>query len=285
MAADLPLYAYLNQEFLPLKSATLHVSDLAIQRGYGVFDFIKVEGKQPLFLQNYLDRFYSSAGELNLKVPCTKQELKATIFDLVQKNDLGTSGLKMILTGGYSENGFDPVVPNLLIQQQSLTLPGKEMVENGIKVITHEYVRELPEVKTINYTMGIRLQKTVKEKGAADVLYHTNGAVSEFPRCNFFIVKQDGTVATPSQNILRGITRKNVLSLAARKFKAVEEEITLEDVLQAKEAFLTSTTKRVVPIVKVDEAVIGEGKPGEVTLSLLQDLIEFEGSYIRDSNE
>src|SRR5690606_31992860 len=119
-------------------------------------------------------------------------------------------------------------------------------------------------------------QKKMIEQGAADVLYHMRGEVSEFPRCNFFLVKQDGTVATPSKNILHGVTRKHVLELAAKKFTVKEETITMDDVHQAREAFLTSTTKRIIPIVQVDDTLIGEGKPGTTTLTLLQDLIALE---------
>ncbi|WP_439883153.1 aminotransferase class IV [Pontibacter sp. MBLB2868] len=280
MAEKPTLFAYLNSSFIPLSEACLHVSDLAIQRGYGVFDFIKVKGRKPLFLQQYLDRFHNSAGALYLRVPFQKQMLTTLIEELVHKNDLDTSGLKIILTGGYSENGYDPAEPNLLIQQQPLLLPPDELIQKGIKIITHEYVRELPQVKTINYTMGIRLQKAIREQEADEVLYHTNGIVTEFPRCNFFIVKQDGTVATPKHNVLPGITRRSVLELASKKYKVVEGEITLDEVYKAKEVFLTSTTKRILPIVKIGEKAIGRGIPGNVTLDLLQDLIAMEETYL-----
>jgi len=108
------------------------------------------------------------------------------------------------------------------------------------------------------------------------VLYHQNNIVSEFPRCNFFIVKKDNTVMTPADNVLHGITRKNILKLAASRYSSGEGTITMEDIHQAKEVFLTSTTKRIVPIVQVNDTLIGDGKPGSVSLSLLNDLIALE---------
>jgi branched-chain amino acid aminotransferase len=236
----------------------------------------------PLFVDDYLARFYGSATMMDLPVPLKEEELKAVINQLILKNNLGLSGVKMILTGGYSANGYDLADPNLVIIQQPFSLPDQSSLDKGIKIITQEYVREIPAAKTINYTMGIRLIKRIKEQEAEDVLYFKNGAVTEFPRCNFFIVRQDNTVVTPSENVLRGITRKNVLQLAGKKYKTEEGAITLDDIARAKEAFMTSTTKRILPIVQVDDHRIGSGWPGEVSLDLLQDLIKLEkGQVIR----
>jgi len=160
-------------------------------------------------------------------------------------------------------------------------MPSEQQVTEGIKVITHEYIRELARAKTINYSMGIRLIQQVKSKGADDVLYHQNGVVTEFPRSNFFLVKKDGTVVTPALEVLQGITRKNVLNLAAKKFSAQEAEVTLQDIAEAKEAFMTSTTKRVLPIVEIDGKPVGDGKVGEVAKTLLQDLIVLEEEQIQ----
>ncbi|ALI97746.1 aminotransferase class IV [Rufibacter tibetensis] len=280
MLSNHKLYAYLHEEILPLESAYLHVSDLAIQRGYGIFDFFKTHHGQPLFLEDYLNRFYASALLMGLEVPLSEEELVATITGLIQMNGLSESGVKMLLTGGYSENGYNPGPPNLIMMEQPLTLPSEAQVATGIKVITHEYVRELAAAKTINYIVGIKLIQQVKAKGADDVLYHQKGVVSEFPRSNFFLVKEDNTILTPAHEILKGITRKNVLELAGKKYRVEEGTVTLDDIAQAKEAFMTSTTKRVLPIVEVDGNPIGDGKPGTVSLDLLQDLIALEEAQI-----
>ena len=283
MESQAILQVFLNGKFLPASEAYLHISDLAVQRGYGVFDFFKVEKQSPLFLDDYLERFYASASLMYLPVPYQREELRQILQRLIGLNNLEISGVKMILTGGYSENGFDPAAPNLLIQQQPLVLPSSEKVAKGISIITHEYLRDLPVVKSINYTTGIRLLHHMKEQKAEEVLYYINGVVTEFPRCNFFIVTQDNTVVTPAHNILKGITRKNVMALAAKKYNVEERDITLEEVMQAKEAFLTSTTKRILPIVQVDGKLIGTGAPGAVTLELLQDLIALEQEVLAEA--
>jgi branched-subunit amino acid aminotransferase/4-amino-4-deoxychorismate lyase len=132
----------------------------------------------------------------------------------------------------------------------------------------------MPLVKSINYTTGVWLQRKVKAASAYDVLYHLNGEVSEFPRCNLFVIKANGEVVTPAIHVLEGITRKNILSLSGMEVKATK--VTLTDVLQASEVFLTSTTKRVVPIVQVDNTIIGNGKPGPVVQQILSELMRSE---------
>ena len=275
------MYTYLHNEIVPAEKAFLNVRDLSIQRGYGVFDFFKIKDGHPFFLNDYLERFYNSAKIMHLTVPHSPEELESIIYQLIQKNNIEESGIKIILTGGYSEDGYQPAEPNLILTQHPLTLPAKEQIEKGVKIIAHDYVRDLPAAKTINYSMGIWLINQVKIQQAYDVLYYQNNIVSEFPRCNFFIVKKDNTVVTPVDRVLHGITRKNILKLAAHHYKAEEGIITLDDIREAKEAFLTSTTKRIVPIVQINNTLINDGKPGAVSLSLLEDLITLEQDDLR----
>lgn len=275
------MYTYLQNKIVPAEKAFLHVRDLSIQRGYGVFDFFKIKDGHPFFLNDYLERFYNSAKIMHLTVPHSHEELESIIYQLIQKNNIEESGIKIILTGGYSEDGYQPAEPNLILTQHPLTLPAKEQIEKGVKIIAHDYVRDLPAAKTINYSMGIWLINQVKIQQAYDVLYYQNNIVSEFPRCNFFIVKKDNTVVTPVDRVLHGITRKNILKLAAHRYKAEEGIITLDDIREAKEAFLTSTTKRIVPIVQINNTLINDGKPGAVSLSLLEELITLEQDDLR----
>ncbi|MBX2962242.1 MAG: aminotransferase class IV family protein [Cyclobacteriaceae bacterium] len=271
------IYTYLNNSFVEEDKAFLHVSDLSIQRGYGIFDFFRVMDSYPLFIEDYLERLYVSAKEMHLNIPYEPAQLKEIIFELIRRNNLPLSGIKVILTGGYSPDGYQLAdKANLIMLQKAMSFPSAEFPSEGIKIITHEYLRDKPHVKTINYVVGIWIQNKVLEKKAADVLYHYKDEVSEFPRCNFFIVKHDNTVVTPGDNILEGVTRKHVLKLAAQKYKVQIGTVTLDDVLQAREAFLTSTSKRIVPITQTDDHIIGDGKPGRVTAELFQDLVRLE---------
>ena len=273
------MYVYLNDQFVASEKATLHISDLAIQRGYGIFDFFRVRENVLLYVDDHLDRFLQSASIMHLSAPGTKEELLLILKELLQKNNLPDSGIRMILTGGYSPDAYQPVTPNFIIMQSPLVIPDS-FLPKSISIITHEFVRDIPEAKTINYSMGIWLQKKIKEQQADDVLYHTNGVVTEFPRCNFFIVTKDNTIITPDKNALKGVTRKRIIELAQSSFIIKEGAITLDDIREAKEAFLTSSTKRIQAIVKVDGQPVGNGMPGEITSELLGRLLKTEKEFV-----
>lgn len=260
--------AFLNGEFIEEEKASLHVSDLSIQRGYGVFDFLRIVNNVPVFAEHYLDRFFRSAATMRLDAAFTRSELASIIDELISRNDIALSGMRLELTGGYSPDGYTMAKPNFFIIHQPLKPRLAELVEKGMKVITHSYVRDLPQVKSINYLMGVWLQDKVKAANASDVLYQMNSEVSEFARSNFFIVTQHDVVATPAKNVLPGITRMKTLELAHQYFAAEERTVTLDDIREAREAFMTSTTKQLIPIVQVDDMVIGNGKPGHVTRAL-----------------
>lgn len=270
------MLAYFNDAFLPLEQARIHVSDLAVQRGYGIFDFFRVKQGVPLYLEDYLDRFYRSAEMMGLSGMPGRDALRSIIHELITRNGRDSAGMKIILTGGYSPDAYHPVTGNFLLSQHELTLPTPEQVHEGISIITHGYRRELAEVKTINYIMGVWLQRKVKEAGAADVLYHRDDLVSEFPRCNFFLVTRDGVLVTPENHILHGITRMRVLEAAPAVGRVEVRDVKLAEVRDAAEAFLTSTTKSILPIVKIDGRAVGSGRPGPVTMALRQHLLERE---------
>jgi D-alanine transaminase/branched-chain amino acid aminotransferase len=274
-------FAFINGEFLEEKNACLQVNDLAIQRGYGVFDYCRTVNDQPIHLEDHIERFFRSAEIMHLKIPVSASELHSLIQQLIQKNSISTSGIKMLLTGGYSPDSYELVSPNLILLQHPLVLRSTGAFEKGIKVITHEYVREFPDAKTINYSMGIWLQQKIKDHHAVDVLYHQNGEVSEFPRSNFFLVTKDNVVVTPSKNILAGITRKKILALASEGFAFEERVVTFNDIRAAKEAFMTSTTKRILPIVQIDKLIIGNGEPGVISSQLDKQLQKEENLILQ----
>jgi branched-chain amino acid aminotransferase len=275
------MHVFTNDQFIEAGNASLHISDLAIQRGYGIFDFFKVRNNVPLYVEDHLDRYFQSASIMHLPSPYTKDKLLSIVNDLIKKNNIPNSGIRMILTGGYSPDAYQPVNPNFIVMQNAIALDDS-LSPKAISIITHEFVREIPEAKTINYTMGIWLQREIKKHYADDVLYHANGIVTEFPRCNFFIVTKDNILVTPEKNVLMGVTRKNILANASSMLQVKESSVTLQDIQNAKEAFLTSTTKRIQAVVKIDGHTIGDGKPGQWTTTLLNMLIAKEQNYVKN---
>ncbi|HYF30703.1 MAG TPA: aminotransferase class IV [Chitinophagaceae bacterium] len=271
--------SFFNDQFVKEDDVRLHVADLSMQRGYGVFDFFRTIDHVPLFMNDYLQRFYRSAAGLHLPAAFDHDKLGSIINELIDQNKIASSGIRLMLTGGYSPDSYEIASPNFLITQQPLK-PVPAGWENGIKVITHEFLRELPGIKSINYLTGVWLQKKVKSQGAADVLYYRDNIVSEFPRSNFFIVTKDDVIVTPADNILHGITRMKVLQLAARDHATEERIVTLDEAYKAKEAFLTSTTRQLIPVVRIDNNIIGNGNPGPVTQSLQKRFEEYCRAHI-----
>jgi branched-chain amino acid aminotransferase len=136
----------------------------------------------------------------------------------------------------------------------------------GIKLLSVEYVRSIAEIKTTNYAYPVWHSVQWKEAGAEDVIYHMNGEISESSRSNIFIIK-DGQVSTPNKHVLHGITRKHVMDIVG---EVAIRPINFEEMLEADEVFITSTTKVLLPVNQVDNRVIGNGKVGKRTLDILE---------------
>lgn len=216
--------AFLNDEFIEEEKTFLHFSDLSIQRAYGVFDFFKIINGQPIFLDEHLERFYFSAEQMRLPVRQSKEELKNTIIEFIEKNAAINTGVRITLTGGTSDDGYQLGKPNLVIALRPFSPLTEEQFEQGIRMITYQHQRQLPHVKTIDYIMGVWLQPLIKQNNVDDVLYHLNGFVTETPRSNFFIITEDNRIVTPAKNMLKGITRNKLIEVAKTKF-IVEEEM------------------------------------------------------------
>ena len=273
-------YFSINGEILPEEQAKLGVTDVGLLRGYGVFDFFRCRGQKPLFLDDYLSRFLNSARLMNLECQWSKEELGEQVHDLLGRNGFEHSGMRLVLTGGYSPDGYNTAKPNLLLLNTSLSNFAGELYEQGAKLLTYPYQREYPEAKTTNYIVSLRKQAECIQKKAIDVLYHNGEDVFEASRSNIFIVSE-GVIITPKESVLPGITRKHALALAALKFAVQERALGLRELHGANEAFLTSSAKKIMPVVQVDDNIIGDGKPGMVTRHLMKAFEELERAYLR----
>lgn len=261
------LYVWVNDSFVSSDHALVNITDLAVQRGYGIFDFFKTIDGRPVFLEDHLDRFFRSAVLMRLEMKQSRDEIRNKIHQLIEKNAISDSGIKIILTGGFSPDGFNIAEPNLIITQAEFQIP-RTMSEKGVAIVTHEYQRQFSNAKTLDYLQAIWLQPVLKEKKADDVLYHSNGLIRECPRANFFIVTKENEVLTPESDMLKGVSRKHILEIASGMYKTEAREVSLEELRNAKEAFITSTTKNILPVVQVDGRTLGSGSPGEVTRAL-----------------
>ena len=270
------MLAFINNEYIQEEQASLGITDLSIQRGYGVFDFFRAANNIPLFINDHLDRFFHSAAMLRLQVPHTREDIKHIIAEMMEMNKIADSSFRLVLTGGYSQDYFELLSPNFIILQQPVHLAGKEDFDKGIKIMLYEHLREFPQVKSINYLVGVYLQHEVKQRKADEVLYYKHNCILEFPRSNVFIVTKEGKVVTPAENVLKGITRMKVLEIAREKYIVEERAVTVDELKNAAEVFLTSTTKRIIPVIEIDRKLVNNGKPGDITSALYRSFLEME---------
>ena len=266
-------FIYLNGEILPAEKAQLHVSDLGLLRSYGIFDFFRAIDGQPVFIEDHLDRFENSAKLMYLPIPESRDKLREIILEIIRLNPHKLLGVKMIMTGGYSEDGYTPSLKsNLIVMGKPFEFKPADV---GVKLMSMEYRREIPEIKTLNYIVPIRAIQQMKAVGADDVLYHQNGKISESSRSNIFIVK-DEKIITPLDGALFGVTRKHILNFAKNHFEVEERDVSTQEFFEADEVFTTGSTKRITAIIETDNQAFSNGKVGNITKKLQVLLLEDE---------
>ena len=271
------IYCFAQNQIQIIEKAGVPVTDLLVQRGYGIFDFLRVAGDKPLFIDDHLDRFFHSAEKMRLTIPQTRDDIKNIVKELIQKNELSYSGIRMIIAGGDAPDGYTIEHPHLIIIQAPLAAPTVTLPETGIKLATYAYQRQIPDVKTTDYLMAVWLQPWMKQQGADDILYFYNDIISECPRSNFFLVTKDQTLVTAQQNMLNGITRKNIIKVCeAHSIPFEIRDIQLNELKEAKEAFITSSTKRIIPVQQIDEITFKSDYASSVAKNIYDLLVELE---------
>jgi branched-subunit amino acid aminotransferase/4-amino-4-deoxychorismate lyase len=272
-----PLYCFAQNQISLLENAGVPVGDLLVQRGYGIFDYLRVSNNKPLFIEAHLDRLFNSAEIMRLSIAQSKEELKKIVADLIEKNNIPFSGIRLIIAGGDAPDGYTITKPHLVIIQQPLEAPPAQMATKGIQLVSHFYQRQLAEVKTTDYLMAVYLQPWMKSVGGDDILYFNNDSVSECPRSNIFMISQDNTIVTPANNMLKGITRKNIITVAeAHQLKLEQRDISLAEIKQAKEVFITSSTKRITPVAGLDEQKFSLEGPNSLSAQIFDHLLALE---------
>ena len=265
----MPFHQYFNGEILPIDSPVFKTNDLGLLRGFGLFDYFRTYNGVPFRWDDYWQRFENSARLLNLPLPISQQETEKILADLHALSGEQEVAFRFVLTGGYAPDSVNVVQPNFLIRTEALPQDNPAGRLAGIKVLPYEYVRDLPEVKTTNYVHMVLMADEMRRQQAADLLFHRDGEVSELTRSNIFIFQGDKLI-TSDRNILNGITRKVVMELARPHFEVEIRPVMYKEVIMADEVFTTSTTKWVMPVVKIGDLPVGSGAAGKRTLFLQQ---------------
>ncbi len=257
---------YADGKFVPEDEAFVSARDLAVLRGFGVFDFLRTYHRKPFYLEAHIDRFFRSADVIGLKIPMSKKETASVIEETLSRNPhLEEANIRFVFTGGSSPDNTLPAdnAGKFYVMVSRKQECPASWYSDGVKTITVDQKRAFPEAKSIDYIAAIQAQRQAKSVGAVEALYtDEKKRVLEATTCNFFIVK-NGKLVTPGDGILRGITRMALLELLDGKIDVEIRDISLNEALDADEAFITASNKEIVPVVRINDSVIGDGKVGK----------------------
>ena len=266
----MPIY-YVDGKFVAAEAALIPVDDLAILRGIGVFDLLRTYNGKPYFLDAHIDRLENSAKKIDLPLPWSHDEIAGVVKATLAKNNIPEANIRIVVTGGSSIDFMTPSgPPRLLVLVSPIPKLPEAWYTAGVKIISWEVERPIPGAKSIDYISASLALKKAAANGAVEALYiDRNGFALECTTSNIFAFV-GGTLVTPGRGILSGVTRKVVLELAEKLFPIDIRDISRTELLAVDEVFITGTSKGLVPVVRIDEGTIGDGRPGEKTRRLME---------------
>lgn len=272
---------WINGTLVPTEQATVSVFDHGLLYGDGVFEGMRIYGGKVFRLQEHLVRLDESARAICLQLPYTLDEIAAATNETLKANGLVDGYIRLVVTRGAGTLGIDPnrcSNPRVIIIADKISLYPAEYYEKGLDIITSSVIRNhpaalSPRIKSLNYLNNILAKIEGQQAGCVEALMlNHKGEVAECTGDNIFLVK-NGRLLTPplDAGILGGVTRDTVLELAAAQgIETQQIALTKHDVYIADECFLTGSAAEVIPVVKVDNRVIGDGKPGGITKRLAE---------------
>ncbi|MFC1668201.1 branched-chain-amino-acid transaminase [Chlamydiota bacterium] len=280
---------YINGNYFTQENAKISVLDHGLLYGDGVFEGIRVYNSTIFKLQEHIDRLYESAKTIMLEIPLSKKELMTDLTEAVKKCGLSQAYIRLIITRGNGTLGLDPFKcsnPQVIFIIDKISLYPQEMYHTGLSLITVPTARNFnnalaPQIKSLNYLNNILAKIEAINAGVLEAIMLTSdGYCIECTGDNLFIIKKE-TLLTPPiyQGALAGVTRSVVFEIAKElSLESKEIPIVRHDLYNADECFLTGTAAEVIPVVKIDNRVVGEGKPGIITNKIRNRFKELTGS-------
>src|SRR3954447_15744525 len=272
---------YVDGQYYDEKDAKISVFDHGLLYGDGIFEGIRAYNGRVFKLKEHIERLFFSAKAILLGIPLSPRGVADAVLETCRRNKLRDGYIRLVVTRGVGGLGLNPSkcrAPSVIIIADRIQLYPPEYYDRGLDLITVPTVRNLhsalnPAIKSLNYLNNILAKIEANQGGCEEaIMLNSEGYVSECTGDNIFILKA-GQMFTPplSAGALYGITRGVVIELAQQQGIAVSEpNLTRYDMFNADECFLTGTGAELIPVVKIDGRVIGNGKPGPVTKSLVQ---------------
>jgi len=268
--------AYVNGRYLPHKSASIHIEDRGFQFADAAYEVIAVRRGRLIDEAMHLRRLHRSLGELRLDPPMSDRALGTVMVEVVRRNRVDDGFVYLQVTRGSAPRDFAfprHVKPSLVMTARRHRGPALSFIEDGVGVITIDDIRwARPDIKTVSLLPNAIGKERAREAGAYEAWQVDRyGNVPEGTPTNAWIVTSAGEIVTRQADtgILNGITRLGLLALLQHEgLKFVERPFSVAEAKAAREAFLTSTTNFVLPVVSIDGTPIGNGHPGSVVRRL-----------------
>lgn len=274
---------YLDGKFVDKEEAKISVFDHGLLYGDGVFEGIRAYNGRVFKLKEHIDRLFNSARAIMLHIPNTKEGVEEIVLETLRVNKLKDAYIRLVVTRGVGDLGLDPLKcskPTIFCIADKIKLYPEEYYKKGLEIVIVSTRRNIPEainpsIKSLNYLNNILGKIEANRAGVPEaIMLNSEGYVAECTGDNIFVLKGNTLITPPTwAGALDGITRQTVMEIANDKLKLLVKEdlMTCYHLYTADECFLTGTAAEIVPVVKIDSRVIGDGKPGKVTLKLIKE--------------
>ncbi|MFY4774194.1 D-amino-acid transaminase [Metabacillus sp. RGM 3146] len=268
------MFVLINDKIEKRENAKVDIEDRGYQFGDGVYEVIKVYNGKLFTLKEHMDRLERSVFEMKMRLPFSREEIEGKLKELLRINHVEEGAVYLQITRGGSprQHHFpdSTVLPMLTAYPFECHRP-KKLQQEGVEVTLTEDIRwKRCDIKSLNLLGNVLAKQEAKEAGKFEAVMHRDGGISEGSSTNFYGVLDGNIFTHPVNNlILNGITRIKVVELCRNEgIPLTEKALKMEDLEKLDEAFITSTTSEVLPVIKVGDTVIGEGVPGAVTRKL-----------------
>ena len=286
----MPRIAYVNGRFVPHRDARVHIEDRGYQFSDGVYEVVGIVGGRMVDEELHFRRLERSLREIRMPAPFTPAQFAVKVERLVRLDRIDAGALYLQVSRGVArrDHAFPPHRDSSLVVTARSTKPKSAALADGVVVVTTEDIRwKRCDIKTVGLLPNVLAKQRAVEAGAYESwMVAPDGGVTEGTSANAWIVTAGREVVTrpPTNAILNGITRRIVRAIAEREgYTVVERVFSLDEARAAAEAFLTSTTSHVMPVVRIDDTPVGDGRPGPLTVALQADYAAHAGAAPSDT--
>lgn len=263
---------YIDGEYVDEDKAMVSVKDITVLRGYGVFDFMITYNKRPFRLEQHVTRFENSAARIGLQLNHSHQEICDIVVEAIRRNPHhNESNIRILYTGGISPDSVTPQGNGILMV---MVTPRHELPDwwytDGAAIALVDMERFIPTSKSTAYLNAVYAQQQARKTGAIEAVYvDRDHRVLEGTTTNIYGIKGNELI-TPPDGILPGVTRGVVLELAEALLDVNLRHIDRKELAQMDEIFISASNKEIVPVIRVDDMTVGDGKPGKVTREIMK---------------